>query len=976
MLAELESLRRKVAQLDGIKNEVQRLAEELAGMEDRHEALYSRGPMFCVVVDPGGVLLDANQAALTCLGRSAEELEGTTLLDLLSDELDPDARSRLERAFSGRLSEQCEVGLRSGSGAIRRVAFLSAIPRKNVHGQTEGVLLAGADVTDQRQAEASLRSGDREYRALVDGLSVPVCWLDVDHRFAFANRAAGEAFGVRPDDLDGRSIREFLSDDDWKLVLDRTADMARGSTSPYEISIARPDGTTRCVSVHATLKDESGGGPSGMVVTLHPVTETRAIENALRESEAKYRSLFEESIDVIYITSESGRLLEISPSAVTLFGYTREEMLERDVHGLYADPSQRIEFQKAIEKDGYVRGFEITLLNKDGDKIHCLLSSTLRRGPDGHTVGYQGIMRDVTDRKRTEAGRERERATFRIIAEAAIRDSDVPQLCEHVLGGLVEILGFDGGSFRTYDAGAGVLRPVATVGLSDEERARIKDQRVGEDDHCTAAHVATTGQPIFAPDVSVHEVSDSHGERLEEFGIGSMVSYPIKGSGDDLLAVMQLFARSPVEISEEADKSFFDTVAGMLAAVIEKKQAEEEKRVVEAQLLQAQKMEAVGTLASGVAHDFNNLLTAIQGFTELSLMSVDESDRLHEDLEKIRSAADRGAALVRQLLLFGREQPIQPHPIDINSTTLGMVKMLAPLIGEDISVSTVLDDGLRSAMADEGSIQQVLMNLAVNARDAMPEGGSLTIRTRNVTLTEEHVAGDPDARAGDFVCVSVEDSGRGMDQDTMGRIFEPFFSTKGPGKGTGLGLSVVYGIVKQHGGWIYALSTPRMGTTFEVYLPASVERVSDGPPAARDTASGEWGAGERILVVEDEDSVRDLAATVLRKHGYEVFEAADVGQALEVFDRESGRFDLVFSDVVLPDRSGVHLANELLQRFPDLRVLMSSGHASTRSQWETIRNMGLPFLQKPYSLPGLLRIVRETISDGANEEDAATTDRV
>jgi CheY-like chemotaxis protein len=364
-----------------------------------------------------------------------------------------------------------------------------------------------------------------------------------------------------------------------------------------------------------------------------------------------------------------------------------------------------------------------------------------------------------------------------------------------------------------------------------------------------------------------------------------------------------------------------------------------------------------------VAHDFNNLLTAIQGFTELALLSVAESDRVHEDLTKIRMAADRGAGLVRQLLMFGREQPIEPKPVNINDTVQGTVKMLTPIIGEDIKIRTVLDPALRCAKADEGSIQQVLMNLAVNARDAMPDGGTMTVRTRNASLSEDSVPDGGDARAGEFVCVSVEDSGAGMDEETVARIFDPFFSTKGPGKGTGLGLAVVYGIVQQHGGWIYTLSTPRMGTTFEIYLPAGAGGAESTPCREEQSrpALHARGSGERILVVEDEDAVRDLASTVLRKCGYSVLEAASVDEALDLFRREEGRFDLVFSDVVLPDRSGVQLADELLRISPDIRILMSSGHASNRSQWDTINQKGLPFIQKPYSLPALLQKIRETI---------------
>ena len=961
MLAELESLRRKVDRLNEFRDEAQRLAEDLAALENRYSALYDHGPMLCAVVDSKGIVLDSNDAITTCLGRTPEQLAGKQFLDLVVHDEDSDARERLQRAFRGDLPESIEVGLRSGGGAIRRVLLLSAIVRPDIRGRSDGVLIAGKDITAQRHAEAALEAGDRQYQALVECLPTPVCSFDADYKFVFANRAAAEAFEVKAKNLLGRSLHEFVSQEDRDLILERTSDLREGATRSYDIRIIRPDGTKRGVSVHAALRHNSSGRATGVVMALQSVSEPTTVERALQESEERYRSLFEESIDVIYMTSHDGRLVDISPSAVSLFGYTREELLERDVHGLYADPEQRVRFQEAIEQHGFVRGFEITLLHKDGRKVDCVLASTIRKGADGRTLGYQGIMRDVTDRKRAEAARERERRTFRVIAEAAVQSTDLADLCSRVLNGLVEVLEFGGGTLRLHDGKQGVLEPVAVVGLRDDEHALISEQSIDEDQDCMAAHVARTGDPIFASDVTMHPISESHRQRLDALGIRSLVAYPIFGAGRNLLAVMQLFSRTPTEIHEDDDKLFFGTVAGMLAAVIERKIAEEQKRDVEAQLIQAQKMEAVGTLASGVAHDFNNLLTAIHGFAELALMSASESGTIHGDLEKIKAAADRGAALVRQLLLFGREQRVELHPVDINATMLGMVNMLSPLIGEDITIRTVLEPDLRSAMADEGSIQQVLMNLAVNARDAMPEGGALTIRTRNVRLDEAHDSDDTGARTGDFVCMSVEDSGGGMDQDTMGRIFEPFFSTKGPGKGTGLGLSVVYGIIQQHRGWIYTLSTPRMGTTFEIYLPTASAEAAARPVSCQEAQAEQADSGGRILVVEDEESVRDLATTVLRKHGYEVFEAPNVAEALKIFEQEKGRFDLVFSDVVLPDRSGVQLADELLERAPGLRMLMSSGHTTQRSQWETIKDKGLPFLQKPYTLPGLLRMVRETI---------------
>ena len=275
-------------------------------------------------------------------------------------------------------------------------------------------------------------------------------------------------------------------------------------------------------------------------------------------------------------------------------------------------------------------------------------------------------------------------------------------------------------------------------------------------------------------------------------------------------------------------------------------------------------------------------------------------------------------------------------------------------------MNVVLDSELWPVMADAASIQQMLMNLAVNARDAMPAGGTLTIETTNTRLSDECCADRPEARPGRFVCLSVRDTGTGMSDDVKAHIFEPFFSTKARGKGTGLGLAVAYGIAKQHGGWIEVESTEGAGATFRIYLPA----VTEEPRRAADVGAPAWalaGGGERILVVEDEDTVRDFAVRALKRSGYVVFAAANVSEALRVFNEQNREFDLVFSDVVLPDGSGVQLIQEIMDEKPDLPILLSSGHADDKSRWETIRDRGLPFIPKPYSLPELLRTVRETI---------------
>jgi two-component system, cell cycle sensor histidine kinase and response regulator CckA len=385
-----------------------------------------------------------------------------------------------------------------------------------------------------------------------------------------------------------------------------------------------------------------------------------------------------------------------------------------------------------------------------------------------------------------------------------------------------------------------------------------------------------------------------------------------------------------------------------------------EHRKLEKQLRQAQKMEAVGTLAGGVAHDFNNLLTAIRGSVDIAMLGIKPSDPIHQDLKEIQISAERASDLIRQLLMFSRNQPLEFSFLSLNRIVENLLKLLHRLIGEDIGISTSMDPELWSIRADRVTIEQVILNLAINARDAMPNGGKVSIRTENVTVQEAYCQSVPEAKPGQYVRMSVTDTGTGMDPGVVQRIFEPFFSTKGPGKGTGLGLSVVYGIVQQHGGWINVYSEPGQGTTFKIYFPAFHEK-----PAAAQTPKHSdnqlRGHHERILVVEDEKNVREFVSKALAQCGYTLFIAADSREAMDLFGREQGCFDLVFSDVVLPDQNGIELVEEMRRQKPDLHVLLSSGYTDHKSQWPRIQEKGYRFLQKPYTLTELLTVLKEEI---------------
>jgi len=414
------------------------------------------------------------------------------------------------------------------------------------------------------------------------------------------------------------------------------------------------------------------------------------------------------------------------------------------------------------------------------------------------------------------------------------------------------------------------------------------------------------------------------------------------------------------------ERRAIEALSAAFVEVLTRGRIEQERGELRAQFLQAQRLETIGRLAGMVAHEFNNRLTPIQGYAYIAMQQVEESSPLRRDLEEIHYAAVRTARFIRQLLLFSRRAPTEFRPLNLNRTIEELLKMLTPLIGEDIALHIQLDPELRMVKGDEGKLEQVIMNLVINARDAMPQGGELIFQTENVTFSEA-VEGTPCVQPGQFVRLSVADTGIGMDEEVKRHLFEPFFTTKEEGKGTGLGLLVVRDIVREHRGWIEVESEAGVGSTFTLYLPAvstGAEMVEETEGSAREPQ----GHGEGVLVVEDDAETREFISRVLREKGYLIFEAANASEAQRVFAQHHGQIHLLFSDVVLPDGTGLDLADRLLALQRDLGIVLSSGYTDERSRQTLVRERGFQFLQKPYGLPELLEAVREALPKAARAQ--------
>ena len=576
-----------------------------------------------------------------------------------------------------------------------------------------------------------------------------------------------------------------------------------------------------------------------------------------------------------------------------------------------------------------------------------------------HTYKGQPILatavRNITARKRVEHRQRVQLAISQILVEARTLDEAMPQLLQAVCETMEWVLGY----VWLVERDARVLRWMmkwSAPGVQAEELERTSRAMTFAPGEGWPGRVWKSGRPAWIQDFA-EDGKLSRTSLATEAGLSGVFAFPF-GSRSDISGVVECFSRELRQPDNDVFQMMADT--GMkIGQFMERKRAEEALQAREQQLRQAGKLEAIGRLAGGIAHDFNNVLTVITGYSTMLLPTLEGDSVSHAWMMEILKAANRAATLTHQLLAFSRRQVLQPRILDLNAVVASMEHHLRRLMGEDVELVTVPGRALSTIRVDPGQLEQVLMNLAVNARDAMPQGGRLTIMTANLALPDLTRSRTPPVPPGSYVVLSVNDTGCGMNADTQARIFEPFFTTKGKGQGTGLGLSTVYGIVEQSGGYIEVTSVQGQGTTFMIYFPR-VEGV--GQPLEPEVSPQQpFGGSETILFVEDERALRDGLRQVLQRYGYTVLDASYPEQALALSQHHEGPIHLLVTDVVMPIMSGVELGGQIRAMRPSLRVLYMSGYTDNVTDWPHALNATSSFLPKPFSADTLIHKVREVL---------------
>lgn len=1004
-----------------------------------------------VVIGPEYQYLFANEAYGQIYGLDPKQIVGKTIPEILPYAW-TQIKPHVDEALGG-LPGQFELTLPPPPGTHRERTFFAVYePRLREDGTPTSVVVV-SDITARKQVESALVDRERLLGVVTGTIRVGLVVVGPDYRYWFANEAYADIFGLDPGNIVGRSVQEILAVA-WPQIQPRLDRALAGERVAFELAYPprenRPD---RYFAVNYEPHLDETGTPSVVIVVVD-ITERKASEAALLESQTMLEVALASMTDAVLITDASGRPVHFNDAFVTFHRFSDKAecagYLENSpaIIDVYMDdgelaPPEMWAVPRALRGETAANA-EYTIHRKDsGETWSGSYSFSPIRDGAGTIVGSVAVGRDITERKRAEAEASEREERFRQITEnirevfwlndpihdrilyvSPAYETVWGRRCEAIYekpGDWLDAIHPDdrdrvreafavqqqGGDYSVeyrvvrpdetirwiHDRGfpvyneAGVAYRIAGVAedITERRQAEAATQQqqarlegivdsamdgiitVGEDQRVLLINAAAERMfGCLAKDVLGERVERFIPERFRagheanvlRFG-GTGVAARAMGRFGPISGLRADGEEFPIEASISqirVDGHVLYTVT--CRDVTERVHAAATREKLEIQLHQSQKMEAFGQLAGGIAHDFNNLLTIITGYSEWMLDALSLEGDMRNMIGEIHRASERAATLTRQLLAFSRQQVIEPKILDLNAVVDGVGKMLRRLIGEDIQLATVLSPSVSLVKIDPGQIEQVIMNLAVNARDAMPRGGRLTIETVAVEFDGIYAGTHADAHQGDFVMLAISDTGIGISPETRERIFEPFFTTKGVGKGTGLGLAVVHGIVKQSGGSVEVYSEIDKGTTFKIYLPIVHDAAGESEASARPPVPQ---GVETILLVEDEIGVRMVTVLSLQSLGYTVLEAPGGEAAMQIMAEHPGKVDLLLSDVVMPEMSGRALAEILIAQYPTLKVLFVSGYTDDAIVRHGVLQAEVAFLQKPFTMGALARKVREVL---------------
>ncbi len=886
--------------------------EALRRSEGKYRELVENANSIILRRDLEGKVTFFNEFAQRFFGYSEQEILGKnivgTIVPLIESTTGRDLKQMIEDIGHdpGRYVANVSESMRRNGERVW-IAWTNK-PVRDENGRIEEVLGVGNDITQLKRARDELFNSRQMLQSVFDNIPQRIFWKDRNSVYVGCNKPFGLDFGYEdPSDVVGKTDYEHASAAyaDRFRADDREVMESGRPKINYEQAQIRPDGSQAWLITNKVPMFDREGQVIGVLGTYEDITERRRAEETLRKSEERYRSAIENMGDVFYRTNARGVIVMASPSAAGVLGYDSiDELRGKPVESFWMYPDERKEIEHAIREYGVVRDYELILKKKDGSPLFVSVTSTLRKDDQGKILGVEGILRDITERKRAEEERMKMATVIEQAAEAIII-TDTSWIIEYVNPAFTAMAGYESTE---------VIGEHLRILKSDKhDRAFYRAIRKT----LTEGHVWSGRLTNKKKDGSFYD--------------SEVTASPIRNKSGAVINYVSIHRDISRQVRLEID------------------------------LRQSQKMEAIGTLAGGIAHDFNNILTAIVGHTEIARFTLDGANPVHRNLDQVLQASARATDLVKRILAFSRQTEQRRQPVPIVAIVREAFKLLRPSLPTTIEIRDEVllspEDGV--IFADPTEIHQVLINLCTNAASAMRgSGGVLLIRLSDSVVDDCRHPPHPDLQPGRYVCLAVSDTGHGIDPGIMDKIFDPYFTTKMTGEGTGLGLSVVQGIVRAYGGAISVKSLPGKGTTFNVFLRSMEKQMAAGTEAKETFCVG----AERILFVDDEAILAELGQELLGALGYKVVTKTNSFEALETFRADPQGFDLVITDMTMPGLRGEELAREIIALRPDMPIILCTGYSELINETQA-REMGISeFVMKPYMAGSFADTIRKALS--------------